>query len=136
MVRITGTKEHLRRLERAASPQMRAEVGKAIYAAADLIRVEAHRSIAHGAVQGKRHVPSLPGETPNWDTGQLATGIVTIRTGQLSADVEATAPHSLPLEFGTSIMAERPFMRPAAAKIKPQADALVEKAVNRVLRRR
>jgi HK97 gp10 family phage protein len=114
---------------------MQLAVGREIYAAADMIRVEARRLIAEGAIQGRGHVASLPGQPPNWDTGMLANGIVTNKTGPMSAQVLSTAPHSLPLEFGTSKMAERPFMRPATARIRPKVDERVQAAVNRVLRK-
>jgi HK97 gp10 family phage protein len=131
MARVTGVDVHLKHLKSLTTPQTRAAVGAAIYAAADIIRTEAALSIVHGAVQGKGHIPSRPGEPPNRDTGQLDTSIVTAKTGELKAEVSANTPYAVALEFGTSKMAERPYMRPATEKHRQAAAELVQKAVNR-----
>lgn len=132
MAKVTGRVQFSKRLA-SLTTNMRVEVGKAIYAAADIVKTEAQLSIVRGSVTGKNHVPSKPGEPPNADTRQLDTNIITVKTGELTAEVQSNAPYSAALEFGTSRMAERPFMRPAAAKAKPLARALVVKAVNRVV---
>ena len=47
--------------------------------------------------------------------------------------VESTAPYSAFLEFGTSIMGERPFMHPAAMRAFPKiAKAVFNKVVEKV----
>ncbi len=109
------------------------EVGKALYAAGSLIEIEAEISITRGAVSGKHHVPSAPGEPPNRDTGQLDLNIETVRVEPLKVEVSSNAPYSRALEFGNSKMAERPFMRPAAKAKGPEAQRLVSKAVDRVI---
>lgn len=109
------------------------EVGKAVYAAADYLSTEAALSITAGATSGKGHVASLPGEPPNADTHQLDRSIHSQQTGPLKAESIADAPHAVPLELGTSKVAARPFMGPAAAKTKPQAQKLVAAAVKRVV---
>jgi len=140
MVRITGAKAHSARLKRLRGAAMTREVGKAIKVAADLIEGEAENSITAGSSSGQvrgskhAHTPSRPGEAPNNEFGDLIKGIVTAKTGPLSAEVRSEAPHAVPLEFGTSKMAERPYMRPAAARTRPKAQALVAAAVTRVVR--
>lgn len=134
MVKITGSRRHTRRLARLPAAT-RKEVDKAIFAGADLIRVEARRLIADGAVQGAGHVPSKPGDPPNWDTGELANNITTAKTGVLKSETQSNADHSLPLEFGTEKMAERPFLRPATKAKRKDVGKLVAKAVNRAGRR-
>lgn len=109
------------------------EVGKAIYAAADYLSVEAALSITEGAVSGKNHVPSISPNPPNADTHVLDRSIRTEKTGRLTAVSSASAPYAAGLEFGTSKVAERPFMRPAAAKTREQARKLVRAAVKRVV---
>ena len=46
-------------------------------------------------------------------TGALRSGIV-VKAAGLSAEVVSTAPYSAFNEYGTSVMAPQPFMRPAA----------------------
>lgn len=131
---IRGVDRHTRRLRRMISPAAQAEIGRAIYVASDYCRTEAHRLIANGAIQGSGHVPSLPGEPPNWDTGQLATNITNTRTGLLTSETVSNAPYSADLEFGNSKMAARPFMKPAGENTQKPAEALVAKALNRAVR--
>ena len=134
MVKITGARKHRRRLAKLPA-QTASEVGKAIFVGSDLIRVEARRLIASGAVQGASHVPSKPGEAPNWDTGDLAGKIVNAKTGKLKAETTSNAGHALPLEFGTTRMAERPYMRPATKAERPKVLKLVKLAVNKAVRK-
>ncbi|WP_066282856.1 HK97-gp10 family putative phage morphogenesis protein, partial [Blastomonas sp. CCH1-A6] len=98
------------------------------------IQVEAQLSITQGAVSGKNHVPSKPGEPPNQDTGRLGDNIETVQKGPLLVEVSSNAPYSIPLEFGTSKMAARPFMRPARDKKRAEVVALVERAVSQAVR--
>lgn len=133
---VTGVKAHTERLARMISPATTARIGKVVYVAADKVRVEARRLIADGAIQGKGHVASLPGEAPNWDTGELANGITTRKVGVMQAHTASTSAHSDPLENGTSVMAERPFMRPAAANKRREVTEDVLAEVNRVVRRK
>ena len=134
MVKVTGAKAHKARLKRIRGAAMTREIGKAVLTAADLIRRDAQISITTGAVSGKNHVASAPGEAPNNDTGNLAddANIVSARTGLLEAEVSSNAEYSAALEFGTSRMAARPFMQPAADKNRKKATALVQAAVKRV----
>lgn len=110
------------------------EVGKALFAGAEAIAVEAQQSITRGSISGKNHVPSKPGEPPNNDSGVLAGNIEAALVEPLKAEVSSNAPYSVPLEYGTSKMAARPFMRPARDAKRREVTALVQKAVNRALR--
>ncbi|WP_375194649.1 HK97 gp10 family phage protein [Sphingobium sp.] len=129
MVKITGAKAHKARLNRIRGAAMRAEVGKAIYAAADYLSVEAALSVTNGAVSGKGHVASSPGEPPNADTHDLDRSIHTERESQLVALSVADSDHAAALEIGNSRVAARPFMQPAAEKTRPKAQRLVAAAV-------
>lgn len=133
MVKITGARRHSQRLK-ALPRATRREVGAAIFVGAGLIQTEARRSIIANSIQGAGHIPSLPGEPPNRDTGQLDQNIITAKTGEMSAEVSSNAPYSASLEFGTSKMAERPYMRPATKKERPKVVELVRKAVSRAIR--
>lgn len=133
MAKFTGQKKHSARLKRMTSPEMKREVYRALFAAGNIIETIAEISITSGSVSGANHVPSAPGEPPNADTGLLDGNIET--TGNPDAVkvfVTSNAPYSVPLEVGTSKMAARPFMGPAARKGRGQASELVRKAVSRV----
>lgn len=132
---LKGAKSHVARLRALAGAESIALVERALFAGGEMIQTEAQLSITRGAVSGKGHVPSLPGQPPNQDTGVLAGNIETTRAGKLRVRVASKAGYSAPLEFGTSKMAARPFMRPARDKMKPQVRALVTKAVQQAVKK-
>lgn len=111
------------------------EIGKAIFAGGQAIQVEAQLSITRGSVSGKGHVPSKPGQPPSGDTGILDGAIETVQTDPLTVEVSSNAPYSVALEYGTSKMAARPFMRPAAEKERSNVARLTAEAVRRAVRK-
>lgn len=127
---VKGTERYIRHLTRIG-PNTRTLVGKALFVAGGMIETEAEISITEGSVSGKGHVPSKPGEPPNADTRQLDTNIETVKAGELAVDVISKARYSRDLEYGTSKMAARPFMRPAAQKRKKEAVDLIAKAAKK-----
>jgi len=132
---MIGMKAHVARLKKLSGPDMVNRVGAALFAGGEAIQVEAQRSITAGAVSGKAHVPSKPGDPPNNDTGYLAAAIVTIKTAPLEVEVSSNAGYASALEFGTSKIAARPYMAPARdAKRKEVAD-MVKNTVDDVVRR-
>lgn len=134
VVKITGADRVLRRLDRMAGAQAHREIGAALFAGGHLIATEAQISITTGAVSGKGHVPSAPGEPPNNDTGALANQIEVTQVGDLKVEISSNAPHAAPLELGTSKMTERPYMRPAAVKRRGEAVQLVRRVIARQVR--
>jgi hypothetical protein len=116
------------------SSAMKAALKPVVHAIADQVRADAQVSITTGAVSGKNHVPSLPGEPPNNDEGTLAKGIIVEIVDDLTARVVSTAAHGAPLELGTSKMAERPYMRPAGLKNKERGQRQMRAAVEHVLK--
>lgn len=134
MPRIRGSIEFSRKLARIAGSGKEAEIGRALFVAGETIQVEAQVSITTGAVSGRGHVPSRPGRPPNADTHLLADNIETNQLSPLRVEVSSNAPYSAALEFGTSRMAERPYMRPAVAKTRKEIVALVRGAMSRLLR--
>ena len=133
---MKGKSRFLRKLRFYASREFDDLAGAVMHEAADAVRAEAFRSISAGSVSGGGHVPSAPGEAPNRDSGELQAGLVASRTGVLSAEVRANAAHSAPLEFSTSKMAARPFMRPARDKAAAGAIADGLAKMNKQIRRR
>ncbi|QTH19788.1 HK97 gp10 family phage protein [Rhizorhabdus wittichii] len=134
MARIRGAKEHAARLRRLTSPEAQRQIGAALFAAGSQIETDAAISITTGAVSGKNHVPSAPGEPPNADTHVLDRSIETNMVAPLHAQVSANAPYAVELEFGTSKMAERPYMRPATAKNRKAVTQMIRDAVARIVR--
>ncbi|MEJ7933495.1 HK97 gp10 family phage protein [Sphingobium sp. AN558] len=132
--RMIGAKAHVGRLRKLAGPDMARYVGKALFAAGELIQVEAQISITAGAVSGKKHVASKPGDAPNADTHLLANNIETVQKELLLVEVSSNAPYAAPLEFGTSKMAARPYMGPARDAKRKEAEQLVKQAVATAVR--
>lgn len=131
MPKITGVEKAKRRIESLAGREKIELVGQALFAGGEMIKAEAARSITEGAVSGKNHVPSKPGEPPNEDTGTLRRNITVTQVGPLHVRVASNAPYSAYLEFGTSKMAARPFMGPAARAKKKEVVALVRGAISK-----
>ena len=71
---------------------------------------------AHSGRRYGKHQASAPGETPAVDTGNLANSINTVLASssetQAESQVGTGVEYAEPLEFGTSKMEARPFMRP------------------------
>jgi HK97 gp10 family phage protein len=116
------------------TPQLRRALKPVVYAIAGAVQADAKVSITNGAVSGKGHVASLPGEPPNNDTGHLASGIIVEQPDDLVAKVISTAQYGAALELGTSKMAERPYMRPAAKKNAERGRRQMKAAVDHVLK--
>lgn len=114
-------------------------LSKQVYLAAERVRGEAQFLISKGAIQGKGHVPSAPGEPPNLDTGVLTAGIVARSTGPLKAETVSTADHAAAQEFGHTyddgrVLPERPYMRPAAKRVRTKFQINVRDTVNRIIK--
>lgn len=129
---IIGADKHRAHLRRMTANKER--FGRAVFVASDEIKTEARLSITRGSISGKGHIASLPGQPPNRDTGNLDTNIENTRTGELEAEVRSKSAHAAALEFGTKNMAERPYMRPAVAKVRPKMVEGLKAEVNRRVR--
>lgn len=132
MAKISGVDRHKRRLRPIAARR----ILQGLYAAGQLIELDAERSITEGSVSGAGHVPSLPGEPPNADTRHLDTNIDTTvaSANPPTVNVTSNASYSAALEFGTSKMEERPFMRPAAEKNQKEVTNIVASIVDQHIR--
>lgn len=116
------------------------EVSSSLFAAGEMIAADMHVSITSGSASGQsggkhQHQRSRPGEAPNNEFGDLVRSIEVTRQAVLRVNVEVGAAHAAPLEYGTSRMAARPFVRPARDRNKRTAQELVRDAVNRALRK-
>ena len=128
---MIGAKAHIARLKKLSGPAMTREVGKALFNGGERIQVEAQTSITAGAVSGKKHKPSAPGDPPNNDTGVLANNIETVQIAPLVVEVSSNAPYAAAQEFGSERKAgrtARPFApsRKAGPRIDKFGPVLVE----------
>lgn len=136
MPRVTGREKVQIRLDRMTSQEAIANVARVLFWGADQIKAEARHLITEGSVSGKNHVPSLPGEPPNRDTGVLDSHIEAVQTAPLRSEASSNAPYAVPLETGTSKMAARPYMGPATRNKRAEIVAKVVEAVNQNTKRR
>jgi HK97 gp10 family phage protein len=132
---MQGHDRLIAKLRRLSEQRIVLDVGKALFAGGEAIQVEAQISITAGAVSGRGHVPSKPGEPPNADTHFLANNIETVQVAPLVVEVTSRAPYSAALELGTSKMEARPFMAPAARQLVPEVSKKVSAAAERAIRR-
>ena len=132
-VKHDGARIHRNRLARIRN--VKSELLKELYASGEVIREDAKASIRSGAVSGPSHVPSAPGEPPNADTHQLDMSLDTIiNQSGVSVSVVSRAPYSAFLEYGTSRIEARPFLRPALLRNRNRVVLGQTVAVNRVIR--
>lgn len=118
MVKITGAREVEQRLLRMGAAGAGAKVGEVLFAAGQKIEDEAAISMTRGraeVVDKKNHIASKPGEPPAVLYGDLRRSLETVQVSPVLVEVSADDPKAPLLEYGTSKMAERPFMRPAVA---------------------
>ncbi len=103
-----------------------------------LITSEAKRLILTGPKTGKMygsHRASAPGEPPANDTGRLVGSIRWEFTGsRLAIRVVAGTEYASFLEFGTSIMAPRPFLRRAIRETEEQGRSLINAEIIKTFR--
>ncbi len=137
---VTGRENLKRRTLVLAGGGMQRRIGKALFVGGQLLEDEARGSIMSGSAAGQsggkhQHVRSRPGEPPMNEEGVLQANIETVQKSPTLVEVSSNAPHSRPLEDGTSKMAARPFMRPARDKTEKAIRELVAKAVNEEIKR-
>lgn len=132
MSKLRGKDRYLRRIKNIKDKAIVA-ANQVVVVGADMIKAEAQRSITAGSVSGKLHVPSRPGEPPNNDSDHLRNNIETTNPSPLLARVSSNADYAAALEFGTSRMAARPYMRPARDKMAPKIVELFEKRLDAIV---
>lgn len=131
MPKITGRERVSQRLSGMHGERMVRDVGEALFAGGEVLQTHAQHLITEGSVSGKNHVPSLPGEPPNNDTGVLKGNIEVAQLAPLRVEVSSNAPYAVPLEAGSSKMAARPYMGPATRAKRKEIIKLVHDAVSR-----
>jgi hypothetical protein len=70
-------------------------------------------------IRGVSHTASAPGSPPNIDTGKLMNAIHIKRLGRLRRGISTgDTEYAAGLEYGTTKMAARPFMRPMIERLQ------------------
>lgn len=133
MVKVTGDKKFLSRLRRISGQEMDTAMTRAMLQGAELIRDEAKALVDEGGIPSPNHIVSVPGYPPNTDSGYLSGSIKAEHAGDLKAAVIVDAEYGTFLEFGTSNMFERPFLRPATANKRQAVITLAKAGVDRII---
>lgn len=116
MARIEGGRNIARRLQVNSQGK---DVTDVLLRAADRVRTDYIDRVNDGGGTGKAHVPSLPGQPPNTDTGRLVGSAGARATGRNVTETFVEAEYGKFLEFGTNKMAPRPALGPAFDQMKP-----------------
>lgn len=97
--------------------------------AADRVRTDYIDRVNEGGGPGKAHVPSLPGQAPNTDTGRLVGSSGSQVRKKNSTETFVEAEYAAWLEFGTDKMAPRPALGPAFDDMLPYIRENIRKAI-------
>ena len=133
MIRVTGAKEFVRRLEKSED-----DSGDTVMEMVTAITLTVHRNMIAsfrtpktGRLYGK-HRASAPGQAPAIDTGELAAKTQpAFDRPKLQGEVATSDPKSVHLEYGTRDMAPRPYAKPAAEKTRRDVPAIMAKILKR-----
>lgn len=110
---------------------VRAQAGQVVRETAQAIAAEARASMGgpkSGRLYGE-HRASAPGEPPAIWTGELVGSVGAEMVGEQEAMVGAGAAHAAMLEFGTVELAARPFLTPAAERMRPKFTEAMPRAL-------
>lgn len=120
-----------------------AKIVQALDDAAQSLKDDASHKINNGRrsgrvykVPGGTHQASAPGEYPKTLTGQLVASLFKriSTTTALTAEVGTGLDYGKFLEFGTSRMAARPWLRPSFLEVLPAARNAVYAAMSNAIR--
>jgi hypothetical protein len=97
----------------------------------------ADRAIEAMAREGERYIkqsfgtsPSSAGDPPGVDTGALRNSINVQQRGAMVRAIADGVEYGVMLKFGTSRMAARPFMAPAAMWLDKQTERIFKDFIN------
>ena len=149
MARDVTCEEFSEYLERTI-PQLRNEIAKSLELCSQKVRSDIQSSMAHTERnmevsyftnnKTKAHHPSMPGNPPAPDTGNLRNSIryeITAGTTESYAIIGTTQkdpPYGEYLEYGTKKMKPRPWLRPAMKNNEEWIRKTIVNAVIRALR--
>ena len=149
MARDVTCEEFSEYLERTA-PLLRNEIAKSLELCSQKVRSDIQSSMAHTERnmevsyftnnKTKAHHPSMPGNPPAPDTGNLRNSIryeITAGTTESYAIIGTTQkdpPYGEYLEYGTKKMKPRPWLRPAMKNNEEWIRKTISNAVIRALK--
>ena len=126
MAKIIGGQKLARHLQINAKGK---DVTDVLLRAAERVRTEYIDLVNEGGGPGKSHVPSLPGQPPNTDTGRLVGSASSQVVRRNVTETSVDAEYGAYLEFGTDKMAPRPALGPAFDEMKPHILKNIAKAL-------
>jgi HK97 gp10 family phage protein len=107
-------------------------INEAVEKAASDLEKELKKSILTGEKSGelynvgnKLHRSSAPGQAPASDSGALANSIKHKKIKNNEFDVTISSNYAIFLEFGTSRIQPRPFIRPGIEKIRKRLGSAI-----------
>lgn len=100
---------------------VKAEMRKRLRLCGELVASRVRENISHTS----RPNPSLPGGFPHADTGKLRQSIFSKVIDDSTAIIGTPLKHGLYLEFGTSKMAARPFLRATLSEMSPRIKSIL-----------
>jgi len=139
-MKVLGAARVQRRLDLLPATAQRL-IGDALEAGAASLHSHAVRKIQRNSGSGRvytrrgvSHTASAPGEYPNTDTGAMVASMGWRSTSALSSIFYAGVVYAKYLEFGTSRMAARPFMRPTLRALRSEIRGRVDQAIRAAMR--
>jgi len=117
-----------REVQQAVQEGLMAVAQIAANEAKDLVRKGPKSGRIYEKTNPKRtHQASAPGQPPATDLGALLGSIVAEPAPEaLAANLVARMPYAVHLEYGTTRILPRPFMRPAADKASAQSGPIMK----------
>ena len=104
--------------------------------AAERTKANVVGKILEGATLGAGHVPSLPGEAPHADTGQLHQSYATSSlASEDTVIIGSPLKYARDLELGTKKMAARPHLSPAFREELPKTRRNLRLAAKKAMRK-
>ena len=135
-VRVQGTAELRRALNRLQGAERRQAQQDGLEEGARIVESYAKTEMASGKSgetytrgNGRTHQASAPGEAPAIDYGNLVNSVQISEVTPERAIIGTGVEYAEHLEFGTSRMAPRPFLRPAVDEHEREIVAAIEDAV-------
>ena len=133
-VGVTGDAAFIERLRKSA--RVSTVMDKWALDSARIIAQEAKDLLDEGGIPSPNHVVSAPGKPANSDSREMANATNAFDLPDIGqAAVISDSDHSLPIEFGTKNMVERPVLRPATANKRKVVVALARDVINKATKR-
>lgn len=142
MIAVKNTARVNKKLDQVAKDIDR-ETRRALISGALLVEKSAERRILRGPKTGRvymrdsgRHRASAPGQPPANDTGTLVSSIRHwVLDSGLKVEVGSRLAYASILEFGSRMMAARPWLHPSLEENKKKITALLAQAIKKITKK-